>query len=535
MDRDRRFELFALAEAAPLMALAEEVLGTAAVAVLAPPTVGMLMLRLRDPVAGGMFNAGEVLVTEARATLGPHHGYAMRLGREPEATLAAAVLDATLAAGHPLAPRTLALLAATADAARVRTVAAWRVVAPTRLRSDLDGDEGEHLAADIPGVHDDAAMRAVTSLLGLARAGAVDTSAANRHVGALVDQIMGEGGLYAPDLAARAVAQADGDPAEAAFLLRAYRTTLPRFGYTPPAEESDLRPYRRISPIYKEVVGGQVLGRTRDYTQRLLDVREDTPEDEAYTTYPHNGVTPGAGGPPADGPPPFPRIIDTLRADGMVPIPVPSDTEPFDITRRPLRFPAPRAARLQTLARGETGFLVGMAYSVMRGFGAAHPVIAELRQGELPVRLRHPLTGATVAVGAIILTEVDTISYAPGVLGAKTARRAAEATAGRYFHQGYGVAFGANERKAIAMGILDLNLNTPNNAGPAASEEFVLSHCDGLAASGLVEHLKLPHYVGFQSVLDRVRFRRLAALAGTGGMPEGSRAAVATVAGGGGE
>jgi alpha-D-ribose 1-methylphosphonate 5-triphosphate synthase subunit PhnI len=75
------------------------------------------------------------------------------------------------------------------------------------------------------------------------------------------------------------------------------------------------------------------------------------------------------------------------------------------------------------------------------------------------------------------------------------------------------MAFGQHERKAIAMGIIDLSMSIPGNTGPAADEEFVLQHCDALESSGFVEHLKMPHYVTFQSALDRVRFRRLAQLA----------------------
>jgi alpha-D-ribose 1-methylphosphonate 5-triphosphate synthase subunit PhnI len=46
--------------------------------------------------------------------------------------------------------------------------------------------------------------------------------------------------------------------------------------------------------------------------------------------------------------------------------------------------------------------------------------------------------------------------------------------------------------------------------------EFVLSHSDSLEASGFVQHLKLPHYVDFQSELELVRrLRAEAARAGT--------------------
>ncbi len=40
---------------------------------------------------------------------------------------------------------------------------------------------------------------------------------------------------------------------------------------------------------------------------------------------------------------------------------------------------------------------------------------------------------------------------------------------------------------------------------PAQDEEFVLSHSDNVEATGFVEHLKLPHYVDFQSELENLR------------------------------
>ncbi len=36
----------------------------------------------------------------------------------------------------------------------------------------------------------------------------------------------------------------------------------------------------------------------------------------------------------------------------------------------------------------------------------------------------------------------------------------------------------------------------------------MLSHCDNVAATGFVEHLKLPHYVDFQAELGLVRAMR---------------------------
>ena len=86
-----------------------------------------------------------------------------------------------------------------------------------------------------------------------------------------VDRIMAEGSLYSPELAALAFKQAQGDAVEAIFLLRAYRTTLPRFGVSEPMDTSRMRVERRISATWKDLPGGQILGSTFDYTHRLLD------------------------------------------------------------------------------------------------------------------------------------------------------------------------------------------------------------------------------------------------------------------------
>lgn len=134
--RNRRFETLAQADAVPLHTLAEAVLTDAAafpVTVVTHPRPGVLMLRLREPVRGTVFNAGEVLVTEAAVSLGGVPGYAMRLGREPETALAAAILDAAVAAGHPLSPQITALLGEQETAATERDAAEWRAVAPTRV------------------------------------------------------------------------------------------------------------------------------------------------------------------------------------------------------------------------------------------------------------------------------------------------------------------------------------------------------------------------------------------------------------------
>ena len=55
-----------------------------------------------------------------------------------------------------------------------------------------------------------------------------------------VDRVMNEGSLFDRDLAALAIKQARGDLIEAAFLVRAYRTTLPRFGESRPVATAEM-------------------------------------------------------------------------------------------------------------------------------------------------------------------------------------------------------------------------------------------------------------------------------------------------------
>ena len=68
-----------------------------------------------------------------------------------------------------------------------------------------------------------------------------------------------------------------------------------------------------------------------------------------------------------------------------------------------------------------------------------------------------------------------------------------------------GFVIGQNETKAIAMSILDQSLELGSQGYPTQDEEFVLLHIDSVESSGFISHLKLPHYVTFQSKLDSMR------------------------------
>ena len=309
-----------------------------------------------------------------------------------------------------------------------------------------------------------------------------------------VDRVMTEGSLYDPELAALALKQASGDAVEAIFLLRAYRTTLPRLGYSVPLDTANMRLWRRISATFKDLPGGQILGPTYDYTQRLLDfaLLAGTP-------------APSAPSAPCDGEA-TPAVIGLLDREGLIEPQAmpPDDPEPGDLTREPPRFPASRPERLQNLARADEGFVLALAYSTQRGYSHTHPFAGEVRFGSVELEVVPEELGFAVSIGDIEVTECQMINQFAG-----SERQPPQ------FTRGYGLAFGHSERKAMAMSLVDRALRAPELGeaidAPAQREEFVLSHSDSLEASGFVQHLKLPHYVDFQSELDLVRRLRAGA------------------------
>lgn len=375
----------------------------------------------------------------------------------------------------------------------------------------------------------------------------------------LVDQVMGEASLYAPRLAALALKQAQGSPDEAVFLLRAFRSTLERPYVSRPVDTGAMRVNRRVSVAFKDVPGGQVLGATRDYSHRLLafDLETEGAEElaekraelaahfesaaealeaapdvapaaspcaeipvgtgccppacaqQGAPTKPPDTAVPGAPQIPAT----LPRVLDYLRAQGLLARVEADDAPPVDATMAPLSFPAPRSVRLQTLARGMTQAVEALGYAAIRGFGPAHPTVGELRSGRVAVAVDHPLEAGdeqdAYYLGSVPVTEVESVFESEGESdagdGAATATRS---DGGLSLAIGYGLVFGRAETKAIAMSVLDHCLEHGDKRFPTEDEEFVLYHVDGVEATGFISHLKLPHYVTFQSKLSSVRGTR---------------------------
>ncbi len=319
-----------------------------------------------------------------------------------------------------------------------------------------------------------------------------------------VDRVMTEGSVFDPELAALAIKQACGDLVEAIFLLRAYRATLPRLGSTQPLDTSKMVLDRRISATFKDLPGGQVLGPTYDYTQRLLDfslLATSEPTNPNPSDDDHNNRA------QLEDEHFSPRVIDLLNREGLIEThqAKQNDPTPFDLTRQPVRFPADRSTRLQNLARGDEGFLLAMAYSTQRGYANSHPFVGEIRLGSVEVELIPEELGFAISIGDIEITECQMINQFAG-----------SKTEPPQFTRGYGLAFGHSERKVMAMSLVDRALRAAELGelvqSPAQMPEFVLSHSDSLEASGFVQHLKLPHYVDFQSELELVRKMRAAPL-----------------------
>lgn len=304
-----------------------------------------------------------------------------------------------------------------------------------------------------------------------------------QQLGLAVDRVMTEGGIADRELAALAIKQASGDTVEAIFLLRAYRTTLPRLAVSEPLDTAKMRLERRISATYKDVPGGQLLGPTYDYTHRLLDF-----------TLLANGEVPvlNTGDDNAE---PAPHVFSLLAKQGLAKAEEDNGERPDDITRQPPVYPCSRSSRLQQLVRGDEGFLLALAYSTQRGYGRNHPFAGEIRSGYVDIEITPEELGFSVNVGELLLTECEMVNgfVAPD-------------DEAPHFTRGYGLVFGMSERKAMAMALVDRALQAPdygeNVAGPAQDEEFVLAHADNVEAAGFVSHLKLPHYVDFQAELE---------------------------------
>lgn len=294
----------------------------------------------------------------------------------------------------------------------------------------------------------------------------LEVAAIEAGMRALIDQVMSEASLYDEAMAAVSIKQAEGSPEEAVFLMRAFRSTLPRSHYSLTLDSRDMRVERRISASFKEIPGGQILGASCDYTHRLIDsVLIDESEEEASQWVAdylspaeddRSAVAHEALGAPLS-------AIDYVRALGLLRDRPIDDGEPRDVTKRALEFPASRSERLQILARGQTGAVTALGYAAIRGYGATlHPTVGELRVGLVSVYVPDPFStsqhddaealGNAYYVGEVRITAVETLVPV-------SVRRGPDKSEIE-FELGFGAVLGQNETKAIAVSLLDQCLET---------------------------------------------------------------------------
>lgn len=316
----------------------------------------------------------------------------------------------------------------------------------------------------------------------------IELEAIENKLSLLVDRVISEAGLYSKSYAALALKQCEGCVEEAVFLLRAYRSTLTRDYYTTITDTKDMRVVRRISAAFKDIKGGQILGATYDYTHRLInfDIEKENAEElynkeknELLTQIPEKIN-------------PCQRVSYELKEEGLIDNFEKDDTKPYDITENMLEFPARRSAKLQTLSRADTGFISGLAYSALRGFGQLHPTVGELRAGYVEICVPYLFDeNESIYIGEFMVTEVECFNQAEDKDQLKLA-------------VGYGAVFGRNENKAIAMAVIDRELECGGEY-PTQNEEFVLMHGDSLEMNGFISHLKLRmNYSSASNIAEKI-------------------------------
>ncbi|QOG12345.1 carbon-phosphorus lyase complex subunit PhnI [Arcobacter sp. FWKO B] len=294
-----------------------------------------------------------------------------------------------------------------------------------------------------------------------------------------VDKVMSEGSLYSKKLASVAIKKSAGDLLNAAFFLRAHRSTCQRIGIAKTIDVEKIRVIRRISSAFKDIKGGQILGPSNDYEVKLiLEKKVLLKESEGFSD--KDNILLSALAPLRQR-----NLVKKLKAD----------VEISDITRVFPEAPYPRSAVMQVLSRGESGSMLGFAYTSIRGFGDVHPTIGDLRLGYTDLMFTHPFTKKEVKVGELEVTSCETAG-----MFEKQDNGEVQLTTG------FGFCFGFNETKSISMSILDLSLyNAKHSVGEkefASDFEMIMHHIDGVDSMGFTNHFKLPHYVTFQADLQ---------------------------------
>ncbi len=307
----------------------------------------------------------------------------------------------------------------------------------------------------------------------------IDTEDITTGLRFAVDKVMSEGSLYSKKLASVAIKKSAGDLLNASFFLRAHRSSCQRIGIAKTINVNEMHLHRRISSAFKDIQGGQILGASNDYEVKLI--LNNIHQSNKWEQYSSEGNI-------------IKSALEPLRVNNLVKK-LKADDEISDITRVFPEPPYPRSAVMQTLCRGESGSMLGFAYTSIRGYGDVHPTIGDLRTGTCELKFTHPFTKNEVKIG-----ELDVTACESAGMFEKQENGEVQLTTG------FGFCFGFNETKAISMSILDLSLyNTKHSVGEkefTSDVEMMIHHVDGVDSMGFTNHFKLPHYVTFQADLQ---------------------------------
>jgi alpha-D-ribose 1-methylphosphonate 5-triphosphate synthase subunit PhnG len=137
MKRGRRAGLLSRSDRETLVGLANSILDiSTTTTVLVEAEVGTIALQVRDPIENQRFKPADILVTRAAVDVDGTPGWAMRIGSDRLAAMAAAVCDAAAAGGHSLTASVDRLCEETASTVAELHAREWREVAPTIVAFD---------------------------------------------------------------------------------------------------------------------------------------------------------------------------------------------------------------------------------------------------------------------------------------------------------------------------------------------------------------------------------------------------------------
>jgi alpha-D-ribose 1-methylphosphonate 5-triphosphate synthase subunit PhnG len=137
--RKWRSELLAVADAPALIALADRCIEGGETRIVGEPVVGIVPICVREPVAGERLLLGDVLATKAEVSHKGFTGWALRVGDDLAAAVAAAICDAEASTGGALVAEIDALCRETKQRKAQQAAEEWAELAPTEVRfEELD-------------------------------------------------------------------------------------------------------------------------------------------------------------------------------------------------------------------------------------------------------------------------------------------------------------------------------------------------------------------------------------------------------------